>query len=224
MRRAIVLSLAIHLVVALLIPPMAYSSSQEAVETITFVKIPHIVIEHRPTPRPYRPRTAAARAGIVPELSAPRPHPTPRPQRGIEASPVPLPVAVTKTAAPAIAATPLQGEAAGSPAPSPEASATPAPTNVGVVHGRAAGYLPFGAEVPDPVLDPDVRKRLEALGVHVTLVVLVGEDGRTKTVQFDRPIDPQLQAKIQALLADANWDPAVCGGGIACEGSATIKL
>jgi hypothetical protein len=69
-----------------------------------------------------------------------------------------------------------------------------------------------------------VRKQLDALGTHVTVLVMVGEDGRTESVYFDPPIDPQLENRIRTLLADATWDPAVCGGGVACEGRATIKL
>jgi hypothetical protein len=38
-----------------------------------------------------------------------------------------------------------------------------------------------------------------------------------------RPHSPT-KSRIQSLLADASWDPAVCGGGIACEGTATIRL
>jgi hypothetical protein len=62
------------------------------------------------------------------------------------------------------------------------------------------------------------------LGVHVTLVIDVGDDGRTENVVFSPPLDPQVETRIRALLADATWDPAVCGGGVSCEGSATIKL
>ncbi len=89
---------------------------------------------------------------------------------------------------------------------------------------RPSGYLPFGAEQPDPVLDPNIVRQLSALGVHVTLVVTVGDDGRTESVAFQPPLDPSLEGRIRSLLADANWDPAVCGGGVACEGHATIKL
>ncbi|MGA8533553.1 MAG: hypothetical protein WB615_05550, partial [Candidatus Tumulicola sp.] len=86
------------------------------------------------------------------------------------------------------------------------------------------GYLPFGAEQPDPVLDPGILKQLGSLGVHVTLLVTVGDDGRTKDVIFQPDVDPRLESRIESLLADASWDPAVCGGGISCEGRATIKL
>lgn len=76
-----------------------------------------------------------------------------------------------------------------------------------------------------PVLDPHVRAQLTArFNVRVTLIVTVGDDGRTKRVEFHPPLDPQTEAQIRRLLADANWDPAVCGGGIACQGIATIKL
>ena len=84
--------------------------------------------------------------------------------------------------------------------------------------------MPFGAEQPEPVLDPSVRKELDALGAHVTLVVTVGDDGRTESVDFQPPIDPALESRIRSLLSDASWDPAVCGGGVACEGRATIKI
>ena len=75
-----------------------------------------------------------------------------------------------------------------------------------------------------PVLDPQVRTKLDTLGAHVTVVVTVGDDGRTTNVVFQSPVDAALEAKIRALLADADWDPAVCGGGVACEAQATIKL
>ncbi len=74
------------------------------------------------------------------------------------------------------------------------------------------------------MLDPGVRQQLSALGTHVTLIVTVGNDGRTENVVFQPPIDSQLESKIRSLLADASWDPAVCGGGVSCEASATIKL
>ena len=106
-------------------------------------------------------------------------------------------------------------------------NATPSPAVRAVASlgtRKAGGYLPFGAEQPDPVLDPAVRKQLDALGAHVTLVVTVGDDGRTEDVVFDPPIDPQLETRIRSLLADASWDPAVCGGGVSCQAQTTIKL
>ena len=84
--------------------------------------------------------------------------------------------------------------------------------------------MPFGADLPEPVLDPKARAELSRRfgGVHVTLIVTVGDDGRTKSVEFHPPLDARLQAEISALLAAANWDAAVCGGGIPCTGRTTI--
>jgi hypothetical protein len=110
-------------------------------------------------------------------------------------------------------------------AAAPQATASPEARTVSSTVGRdTGGYMPFGAEQPVPVLDPNVLKQLDAIGVHATLTVTVGEDGKTKSVDFAPSLDVATTSKIQALLADANWDPAVCGGGIACEGTATIKL
>jgi hypothetical protein len=84
--------------------------------------------------------------------------------------------------------------------------------------------MPLGESNP-PTLDPGVRDKLARLiQTHVTLIVVVGEDGRTKSVQFSPPLDASTEDAMRALLADAAWDPAVCGGGVSCEGSATIRF
>ncbi|MFN2448216.1 MAG: hypothetical protein ABR508_00275 [Candidatus Baltobacteraceae bacterium] len=86
------------------------------------------------------------------------------------------------------------------------------------------GVMPFGAE-QTPVLDPAVRAQLAQMArAHVTLSVTVGEDGKTKFVKFDPPLDAQTERAMQNVLAQATWDAAVCGGGVSCEGVATIKL
>ena len=86
------------------------------------------------------------------------------------------------------------------------------------------GVMPLGENNP-PTLDPGVRDKLSKLiQTHVTLVVVVGEDGRTKSVHFSPPLDASTEDAMRALLADAAWDPAVCGGGVSCEGTATIRL
>jgi hypothetical protein len=110
-------------------------------------------------------------------------------------------------------------------APTPQPETTQAAREVaGTGTSDRGGVLPFTA-AQDPVLDPGVRAQLQQrFAVHVTLLVTVGEDGRTKRVVFQPPIDPQVEQQIEALLADANWDAAVCGGGVSCEGTATIKL
>ena len=75
------------------------------------------------------------------------------------------------------------------------------------------------------MLDPRVKSALiQRFNVHVTLLITVGDDGRTKKIEFRPPLDAQTQRAIQTLLADASWDAAVCGGGVSCEGVATIKL
>jgi len=84
--------------------------------------------------------------------------------------------------------------------------------------------MPFGERETTPVLDPRVLHALRALAVHVTLEVTVGDDGRTRAIVFRPPLDPAVEAKIEALLANASWDPAYCGGGIPCTATATIAL
>jgi len=116
----------------------------------------------------------------------------------------------------------VQSSATGAPA----APATPQTEQVASTETRhdVGGYMPFGATQPDPVLDPGVLKALNALKVHTTLTVTVDEDGHTKSIAFDPPVDSKIEAQIRTMLADASWDPAVCGGGVACEGRTTIKL
>jgi hypothetical protein len=107
--------------------------------------------------------------------------------------------------------------------PQPQASVDARPVDGSGASDRG-GVLPLGA-AQDPVLDPAVLAQLEKrFNVHVTLVVTVGEDGHTKKVSFQPPLDPQTEREIEDVLADANWDAAVCGGGVSCEGVATIKL
>lgn len=65
---------------------------------------------------------------------------------------------------------------------------------------------------------------LRRLGVHTTLTILVGEDGKTESVAFSPPLDPQTETAIESALDGANWDPAYCGGGIPCAKKTTIAL
>ena len=224
MGRALLASTGLHALVAVLIPALAFTmTSTMPVETITFQHVSRIEVVRRPQPQP-QPRAVAPHRSNVKvisqatrlELAHTSPHRV--------SSPPPAATYQVSTA-PVVAAAPRAGNGSTEGEAAPQASASPATRAVASTIGRdTGGYLPFGAQQPDPVLDPIVRKQLAALGVHVTLVVTVGEDGHTKTVAFQPNLDPQLQSRIQSLLADANWDPAVCGGGIACEGQATIKL
>jgi hypothetical protein len=224
MGRATLGSVAIHTLVALAIPALAWTVSTETpVETISFAHVLHVVVTppRAPAPPPraqaphHAPKAALTFVSHVPVArSVPRLHASAQP-----------PAATFAPAAPAVSSLAQAGTGSAASAGVPQATASPeARTVASLGSRRAGGYLPFGAEQPEPVLDPNVRKSLDGLGVHVTLVIVVGDDGRTQSVAFEPPIDPQLETKIRSLLADASWDPAVCGGGVACQGRATISL
>lgn len=221
---ASVASVAIHVAVALAIPALAWTASTATpIETISFKHILRIeVVPPRAPARP--PRAVAPRVAVKPEINyanhmhvvaaVPRRH----------AAPMPV-AASNEPAAPVAGAIERAGSGTAESNAAPNVTPSPAERAVASLgQHRVGGYLPFGAEQPDPVLDPTVRKQLDALGAHVTVLVMVGEDGRTESVFFDPSIDPQIESRIRTLLADASWDPAVCGGGVACEGRATIKL
>ncbi len=224
MERATLASVGIHILVALAIPALAWTASTSApVETVSFTHVIHVEITRPRVPQPppravARHRDAKRAVNFVTHVrlvaAAPNRHAPPEPANASNAP-----------AAPAVGS--LQRPGAGRSDSIGTVNATPSPAVRAVASlgtRKAGGYLPFGAEQPDPVLDPAVRKQLDALGAHVTLVVTVGDDGRTQDVAFDPPIDPQLESRIRALLADASWDPAVCGGGVSCQAQTTIKL
>jgi len=110
----------------------------------------------------------------------------------------------------------------------PGASAAPAAPVAAQVASNPprhiGGYMPLGAEQPEPVLDPTVRNALGALQVHVTLLVTVDDSGHMKDVVFQPPLDAATEARIRAMLANASWDPATCGAGVPCEAVAKITL
>ena len=223
MGRALLVSFGLHACALALIPALAWLPTPEStVETVTFTHVAHIEIvprTRRPQPRPMAPHH---RSAVV--ISEAERVELARVSHRPVASPPPSSV-YRVSSAPVVAAAPRPGHGTAPVVSAPQASATPAPREVSSIVGRnVGGTLPFGAEQPDPVLDPGVRKELAALGVHVTLVVTVGDNGKTKSVEFQPAVDPPTQTRIEALLADASWDPAVCGGGISCEGRATIRL
>ena len=224
MERATLASVAIHLLVALAIPALAWTaSSAPPVETISFTRVLHITITPPRAPHP-PPRALAPHRAVKSEVNfASRIHIVrAMPHRRNASESV---VATNAPAAPAVGAELRAGNGTADSNAAPNASPSPATRAVASVGThQSGGYLPFGAEQPNPVLDPGVRKQLDALGTHVTLIVTVGNDGRTEDVRFDPPVDAQLESRIRSLLADASWDPAVCGGGVACEAQATIKL
>jgi hypothetical protein len=217
--RALLASLALHLVLLALIPPFANFEGAQNVELLSFVRVQTARIA-MPVPRPEHLAAAPVRAAL-PQISrahAPAParraigHASARPQSPQPAAPI-LAAAVQAggvTTQPAVTA----------PAPS---TAPLAAQSVAASRQAAGGYMPLGVN-DTPVLDPSVRKALRALGVHVTLTITVGSDGHTKHITFAPPLDADIQAQIQSILASASWDPAVCGGGMTCEGQATITL
>lgn len=222
MERATLGSIAVHVFAALSIPALAWTASDAPpVETVSFT---HVLRIQLATPRPTlpRPRALAPHYNVSPSMSfAHRVRPV---KVAARRQTTKAPIATNAPAAPALAAVAQAGASNSNGDAAPEASPTPAARAVSSTGSRQGGYLPFGAEQPVPVLDPSVRKELDALGIHVTLIVTVGDDGRTTDVVFQPPIDPQTESRIRSLLADASWDPAVCGGGVSCEAQATIKL
>ncbi|PZR59505.1 MAG: hypothetical protein DLM50_01370 [Candidatus Meridianibacter frigidus] len=169
--------------------------------------------------------------------------PTHEAKRG-QASPAPpnLPVVAE---VPEVAATPqLTAQPAANPRPlpvraaaptqvpvataAPAASAAPAGQHANAtsqITGNRGGIAIFGSTYQEPVLDPHAREELQKrFRLNVTLHVLVGDDGKTKAVSFDPPQAPETEKQIRDYLASANWDAAVCGGGITCEGETKITL
>lgn len=238
--RALIASLALHLLIALFLPGWVPQQSDglQPVEALSFARVMRVEIR-RPV--------AAAPAVAMPdttkraikvsfarsksELSATTHKPLARPTAmnaptgKIAAAPVHV---VSRHPAPLYARAPASSEPVSSSVST--AAQTPAPqasVDTRQVAGAGAsdrgGVLPFGAS-QDPVLDPAALAQLQKQSVHVTLLVTVGEDGHTKHITFQPPIDAQVEQRIQAILANANWDAAVCGGGVTCEGVATIKL
>jgi hypothetical protein len=224
MGRATLASVGIHLLAALAIPALVWTSATNVpVETISFSHVLRIQIVRPRTVQP-PPRAAAPQHSVTPRLTftknlhliarSPSRHASPH-----------RPVATDAPAAPAVATVPQAGEVKNGGAAAPNVTPSPLTRTVASEGAhQAGGYLPFGAEQPVPVLDPSVRKQLDGLNVHVTLVVTVGDDGRTQNIEFAPPLDPQIETRIRSMLADASWDPAVCGGGVSCSGVATIKL
>jgi hypothetical protein len=217
--RALLASLALHLVLFALIPPFANFEGAQNVELLSFVRVQTLRVA-MPVPRPQHLATAPVRAAL-PQIS--RAHTPASARRAVgHASARPQ---SPQPAAPIVAAAVRAGGVTTQPAvTAPAASTAPvAAQNGNAGRQTVGGYMPLGVN-DTPVLDPTVRKSLLALGVHVTLTITVDSAGHTKRVDFHPPLDANVQAQIQSILASASWDPAVCGGGMTCEGQATITL
>ena len=243
-RAALSISLGVHAIAALLFPAFAPAPAPttEALTTISYQRVQHVALQSRPS-APHSVAAPSAKQVVLPKIVRPRAlaptrkAPARRPRRHATARPTPGAAARTRAfsvgtpSASPVAATPAPVAVARTPAPAVAApSSNPAPAQekreVPNAHGSGArsGIGMFG-EVQDPALEkPVMDQLLRRFKINVTLVVTVGDDGRTKQIEFHPPVTAALETQIRSLLADANWDPALCGGGIACEGKATIKL
>ncbi len=222
-RVALPASLAIHLAIAALIPALVViQSTGPAVETISFVRVLRVT-ENVTRPVARKRAATAPRPRVLPRAAHPRPAPAPVARRPLPAPPVPHPAL---NAAPLVAAAHTGAAHAVTDVSAPPATSAPERSQVASASTARmpGGYLPLGAEEPEPVLDPQVQRRLARLGVHVRLLVTVDDRGRTKSIVFTPALDGALEARIRAILADASWDPAVCGGGVPCQGVTTIDL
>lgn len=219
--RALLASLALHLLLLAFIPPFATIAGGQSVELLSFVRVQTVHIQ---TPKPkIEPLAKAAVQGATPTVSKVHaPAVALRPMQHALASAQPQ-----RQVAPLVgAAQPGAAAQASHPPLAATPSATPGTAEQNDTASRQAvgGYMPLGADEPTPVLDPGVRKALLALGVHVTLTIDVDSAGHTKSVAFEPPLDDNIENQIRSLLASAQWDAAVCGAGMTCEAQATIRL
>lgn len=237
--RALAASLGLHMLLALFLPVWTaqVSGGLQPIEAVSFARLVRVQIARSTAkslpaavPRTTRRAPSVSFARTKAELTAPTRKPTARPkaQNGPVGSLAAAPKLVAEHHSPLYARPAASAEIStqqAPPAPSPQPAASQADRAVnGSGSSDRGGVLPLGA-VQDPVLDPNVRAQIEQrFAVHVTLIVTVGEDGHTKKVVFAPPLDPQTERAIEAMLAQASWDAAVCGGGVSCEGTATIKL
>lgn len=216
--RALLASLALHLIFAYFIPAITtFASAGPTIETISFVKMIRISM-HKQQPT----RVQAATAPQIAPKPAIEKHPH---VAGKNATPTKV-IQSTANAAPHVADQTAPGAA--NAQSTANANATPAQDQANVTpvtqsQRNVGGNAPFLAE-QDPVLDGGMHQQLVALGVHVTLTITVDENGRTKTVLFAPPLANDVEDHIRTMLASASWDPAICGGGIACEGKAVITI
>ena len=219
---ALIGSLLLHVGAALFIPATVAVSTDRTVETLAFSPTERIVIEPRilaVKPRPTHTHTAAPRRRG-------KPAPVPRAERPAIYRPLRQPVAVPVASVHApqstIAVQATIPKATGTPATTP--TPTPVVKLASVAQNAVIGYLPLGAEQQNPVLDPHVLGALRALGIHVTLIITVDDNGKTGHIDFQPVLDAATEARITTLLQSARWDPSVCGGGVPCSGQAKIAL
>ena len=235
-RAAFAASLFFHALAALLFPLHLFmpGPSSEVIERISFSKISHVSVRsQRPATTAVGRRKPATKpqviarhhAAVVHHARVASPaHRTPHaPSTATaaksspdQAPPVSVAAAVQQTAAPVATAAPPSVALTASPATQTVASAQGS--------GRRGGIAPFES-TQDAYLEKtaydELRKRFH---VNVVLKVKVADDGKMLSVTFDPPVSADVEKQIKDILSTANFDPAVCGGGISCEGIATIKL
>lgn len=238
---AIAASLCIHALLALLFPSQTSTGEPSAaVETISFQKIQRVSVVAPKVARVARTVVAIAKPAAAPRKVQPRsarPNPKApalRPNRHAKTMPTPGARTVstvfalgarTGTPAPPRVAHPaanVQSVASARPSATPAAQQQQVAANQGT--NDRGGTAPFLSEQP-PALAKDARDELRRrFKMNVTLTIVVDEAGNTKQITFDPPVSAELEKQIRDVLAQAHWDPAICGGGIYCEGTASIKL
>ncbi|HVA27730.1 MAG TPA: hypothetical protein VNF68_06090 [Candidatus Baltobacteraceae bacterium] len=220
LNQSLLASIALHAGIALLVPAtIVLSGSTSSVETLSFVHIMHVQIL-RPQPVERQARAVAAVAAPIVHVA---PHAATHDVRGVKT--MRTNETTQRNSAPTVGA--IQRDANAKAQPGASAAPVTAPQAVApseTPRESTGGYMPFGAEDPTPILDPSAGTALRALDVKVTLVITVDENGRTKNVVFQPPLDASTQARILALLTSARWDPATCGAGVPCEATTTITL
>ena len=216
--RALLASLALHLLLAFFIPSLAaVSGSGPTIETISFVRMVRMSIQHlQPKAQPQA--ATAPRHATITAITHVRTINGSRAQR--------VPPQSRPDAAPALGAQ-SQFHSSATQDVAPNSTPAQAQTQVAAsnqTRQETGGTMPFGTEDMNPILDPGVHKALDALGVHVTLIITVDDLGHTKSVTFQPPLASDVEDRIRAMLASARWEAANCGAGVTCEGKATIKL
>ncbi len=208
---AIAASLGVHLLIALFLPIWTPPESDglQPVEALSFARVVRLQVQRvAPASRPVAVPDTKHRAARVSfarnrsELSANTHKPLVRPTAvngptGLMAA-APRHVSMHQPAplyarAPSSSMPVSSTQTVAVQTPKPQASIDNRPVE-GSGSSDRGGVLPLGAD-QDPVLDPGVISQLEKrITVHVTLLITVGEDGHTKRVDFQPPIDPQTRA------------------------------
>ena len=219
LNRSFLISLAIHIGIALVFPAMIVMNAGDSpIETISFAKLIHIRIS---TPRPVAHRVQAVAPVKAPVVKI-------APSRVTSKAAAPGRIAAktgSTSAVPNVGAVIKDGAANARVDATPAVAATAGAVTTAEAPSRTTGgNYGFGVEQPVPILDSAVLNQLKSLSIHATIVVTVDENGRTKNVAFKTTLDPDVEARIRALLATATWDAATCGGGIGCQADATITL